>query len=222
MGINCLQCKQFYEKETKQEITKEQQSNTIVKQKPDQPKRPLYGEYIKREPDVSNHNNNSLSYLSLNVVDINTLSNINISQKIFNKINDFRRQPDFFQPKAKDHALEQFFESIKTKLNTERDDCVCIWNEKKYSIADSQKEFDTNKYNVEYVSVPPLNFSNSYFSAEEVVWDILKKVTNEEREKIIVGHFDSFIVNAKYNNKVLNVELILLNKKTDLVLSTKI
>lgn len=215
MGINCYQCKHIDD-----EIKKEEQSNLEQNQKSDQPKQPMYAKYKNHVPEAPNHSG-SLSYISQNFIDINTLSNLKISKKIFNKINDFRRQPDDYQLKAKEYGLEQFFESIKNKINTEKDDCICSWNEKKYSIADSQQQFDTNKYNVEYVYVAPIHFSNSSFSAEEVVWDILKMVTNEEKEKIIVNHYDSIIVNAKYNNKELNVELIFLNKKSDIALSTK-
>ena len=226
MGINCLHCKKFYEKEVTKEISKEEQTNSNFKQNTNQPKsiHSLYNNTAKAALKGTHHNNSkSISYLSaVSVLDINTLSNIDISRQIFNKINDFRLHTDSYQSKAQDHGLGQFFESIKLKLNTERDDCVFIWNDNKYNIADSRQEFDTDKYNVEYISVSPLNFSNSNFSAEEIVWDILNRVTNEEREKIIANYYDSCVVNAKYNNKVLNVELIFLNKKSDHEVLTKV
>lgn len=207
MGINCLQCKDIFDQENNSEISKE----IIAKQNEEKKLKSIHALYNNNSNAYKkklNQNSKSVSYISgISVLDINNMNDMDISKSIFNKVNDFRLRTDFYATKATEHGLEDLFQ-----YNNKKENDVFKWSENKYNACISREIYQKKKYKIETLVYAPFKIGITGFDPEESVWEILKQSNEEDRKKLLYKRYDSCVVNAKYENKMLCIEILMLLK----------
>lgn len=211
MGMNCLQCKNIFEEENNNEVLGER----IAKQNEEKKLKSIHSLYNNNSNAYKkkmNQNSKSISYISgISAIEINNMSDMDISKNIFNKLNDFRLRTDFYATKAAEHGLEELFQYKKENEND-----VFKWSENKYNACVSREIYQKNKYKIETFVYPPFQIVVPGFDPEEKVWEILKQSSDEDRKKLLYKRYDSCVVNAKYENRMLYIEVLMLLKNDNI------